>query len=401
MKKSFVLFSVIVTLATSSFAQGAWSQKASMGGLARHRPFTFSIGLRGYLGCGWNGVTMYSDFWEYDPASNSWQQKADYPAGPRLSAFGFSIGNKGYAGTGLDEFLYSQSDFYEYNPITNSWSAKASFPGTPMFASSATVVGTKGYVCFGDDWDLGYMRYNNLWEYNPSTNSWASKSPCPGFPRRDAVAFTIGTKAYFGTGNDDSYLETSDFWEYSPATDTWTQKANFAGSDRSQAVGFAINGKGYIGTGGQLDVQDFFEYDPITNSWTGVDNFPGSGRENSASLVIDNRAYVTCGTSGINYRDLWEFNPFMITKTNEHPIEMNISVYPNPMSDRAIIEIITSKNIINATWQLLDDKGKEVASEKIFNLKFELSKNNLASGIYLLNIKNDQKIIASKKIIIQ
>ena len=93
MKRVNILFSFLF-LATISLAQGPWSQKASMGGLQRHRPFTFTIGMRGYLGCGWNGVTMYGDFWEYDPGSNTWQQKADYPPGPRLSAFGFAIGNK-------------------------------------------------------------------------------------------------------------------------------------------------------------------------------------------------------------------------------------------------------------------------------------------------------------------
>ena len=398
MKKVIILFSFII-LMTDSFSQGPWSQKASMGGLQRHRPFTFSIGMRGYLGCGWNGVTMYGDFWEYDPSSNTWQQKADYPSGPRLSAFGFAIGNKGYAGAGLDDFLYTQSDFYEYNPVTNSWTAKALFAGTPIFGASAAVVANKAYVCFGDDWDPFYMRHNELWEYNPTTDSWNSLSSFPGFARRDAIGFAIGTKAYYGTGNDDSYLETSDFWEYEPATDTWTQLANFMGSDRSQAVGFAVNGKGYIGTGGQLDEQDFYEYNPSTNSWRGIDFFPGAGRENSASFVIGNLAYVTCGTNGINYNDLWEFNSFLITDVTENKNETSIQIYPNPMVDKSTVELKTSVN--NTTWQLVNIEGKIVASEKIHSSTFQITKNNLSSGTYLLNIKREQNLIASKKIIIQ
>ena len=103
-----------------------------------------------------------------------------------------------------------------------------------MFAASSTVVGSKAYVCFGDQWDPTYLRTNELWEYDPSADTWSPLSPCPGYPRRDAVAFAIGSKAYFGTGNDDSYLETFDFWEYAPATDTWTQKADYPG------VGFRL-----------------------------------------------------------------------------------------------------------------------------------------------------------------
>ena len=46
-----------------------------------------------------------------------------------------------------------------------------------------------------------------------------------------AVAFSIGSKAYIGTGQDDSSYY-KDFWEYDPATDTWTQKADFGGDRR-------------------------------------------------------------------------------------------------------------------------------------------------------------------------
>lgn len=401
MKKIYIPLFSLFLFSTLAFPQGAWLQKASMGGLARHRPFTFSIGLRGYLGCGWNGVTMYDDFWEYDPTTNTWQQKANYPAGPRLSAFGFAIGNKGYAGTGLDQFLVAQGDFYEYNPITNIWIAKTPFPGMPIFAASAAVVSSKAYICFGDDWDPFYMRYTDLWEYNPTSNAWTYLTPFPGFARRDAVAFSIGTKAYFGTGNDDSYNETSDFWEYEPSTDTWTQLANFAGSDRSQAVGFAINGKGYIGTGGQLDEQDFFEYTPTTNSWRGIDMFPGAGRENSASIVIGNRAYVTCGTSGINYKDLWEFNPFIVTDINSTEVEPLIAIFPNPMIEQTSIQLPETIILKDCSWRLMDISGKQVATNKIIKSEFTIKKNNLSKGIYLLNIINGGKLIVTKKLIIQ
>ena len=42
------------------------------------------------------------DFWEYDPAANAWTQKADFGGTARYCAVGFSIGSKGYIGTGWD-----------------------------------------------------------------------------------------------------------------------------------------------------------------------------------------------------------------------------------------------------------------------------------------------------------
>ena len=103
--KKIIYIVFFISLFTLESVASPWTQQASMGGVARHRAFTFSIGSKGYLGCGWNGVTMYGDFWEYDPGTNTWSQKADYPPGPRLSAFGFSVGNKGFAGTGISMFV--------------------------------------------------------------------------------------------------------------------------------------------------------------------------------------------------------------------------------------------------------------------------------------------------------
>jgi len=397
-----ISFLFLQTCFQDAFAQGPWTQKTSMSGLARHRPFTFSIGNRGYLGCGWNGVTMYGDFWEYDPSSNTWSQKADYPPGPRLSAFGFSVGNKGYAGAGLDEFLYGQSDFYQYDPATNTWTMRSYFLGGPMFASNAVTIGNKGYVCFGDDWDPMYMRHAELYSYDPATDSWNYLSTCPGSPRRDAVGFSIGTKAYFGTGNDDMYFETYDLWEYNSITNAWMAKTGFWGTPRSQAVGFAVNGKGYIGTGGQFDEQDFYEYDPTLNAWTKIDDFSGAGRENSASFVIGNRAYMTCGTSGINYNDLWEFNSLNITRVEEINEKDVFDVYPNPMNDHGHLKITSANNNYNnITYELVNILGKKIAEGKIVSSEFSFDRSKIISGNYTFNILSEGKQLASKKIILQ
>src|SRR5262249_18702426 len=89
--------------------------------------------------------------------------------------------------------------------------------------------------------------------------------------RAQAVAFTIGTKAYLGTGYEASISNyVKDFWEYDPVNDTWTQKANFGGVARSEAFGFGIGTKGYIGGGwnGLSFYNDFWEYNTTTNTWT-------------------------------------------------------------------------------------------------------------------------------------
>jgi N-acetylneuraminic acid mutarotase len=400
MKPRFFLF-LLLLISLAANAQGPWTQKASFAGFARHRPFTFSIGSRGYVGCGWNGTTMYQDFWEYDPGTNSWTQKTDYPAGPRLSAFGFSIGNKGYAGCGLDQFLYAQPDFYEYNPATNAWTAKANFTGTPIFGASSAVANNKAYIICGDDWDPAYWRHNEVYVYDPSTNSWNFSTYFPSDGRRDPLAASVANKIYTGTGNDNSYNENGDWWKFDPSMGTWTQLVNFGGSARSQAVAFAVNGKIYAGTGGVADEVDFWEFDPALNAWSRIDDFPGQGRENAASFVIGNKAYLVCGTSGTNYNDLWEFDSGNIgVATGEiNPGEIMCGIFPNPVVSASELVLQGMEPQTEKELSVFAADGKLLWTEKFTGNKTAISAFKFSPGNYPYAVRCEGKIIARGTII--
>src|SRR2546422_157883 len=106
----------------------SWVQDASFGGTARIGAVSFSIGARGYIGTGYDGIAPYKqDFWEYDLINDSWTQKANFGGTARQTAVGFGIFlSKGYIGTGYDGSTYKQ-DFWEYDPIANTWTQKANF----------------------------------------------------------------------------------------------------------------------------------------------------------------------------------------------------------------------------------------------------------------------------------
>ncbi len=143
---------------------------------------------------------------------------------------------------------------------------------------------------------------------------WIQKHDSPS-ERAEGVGFTIGSKAYIGTGSNNGTL-LDDFWEYNPAADTlggspWTQKADFEGGARYGAVGFSIGTKGYIGTGwnGNTLVDDFWEYDPENDSWTQKSNFGGVARQSAAGLSIGGKGYIGTGWDGSNYTsDFWEYD---------------------------------------------------------------------------------------------
>jgi hypothetical protein len=68
---------------------------------------------------------------------------------------------------------------------------------------------------------------------------WTQKADLGGIARQGAVAFSIGSKGYIGTGTgQNGFLD--DFWEWDQVSNTWTQKANFGGGQLSGAIGFSI-----------------------------------------------------------------------------------------------------------------------------------------------------------------
>lgn len=78
-------------------------------------------------------------------------------------------------------------------------------------------------------------------------------------------------------------------------------------------------------------------------------------------------------------------------------VENNIQIFPNPTKD--LLNINNVKNLINTTLEVIDLNGKKVISEEI---KFEntvLSIANLANGLYVIKIMNNNKEIYSQKIV--
>jgi hypothetical protein len=244
-----------------------WTQKANFGGSARSDAAGFSIGTKGYIGTGLVGTTDSKDFWEYDPSSNTWTQKADFGGTARGSAVGLSIGTKGYIGTGRTFSGTYFSDFWEYDPSSNAWTQKANFGGSGRQASTAFSIGTKGYIGTGRGGTASF--FNDFWEYDPSSNAWTQKANFGGTARGYATGFGIGTKGYLGTGyrfDGSSNIFYNNVYEYTPSSNTWASAGVIGGPNTHYATaGFNLGIKGYLGTGRNsagANLVEFWEYDP-------------------------------------------------------------------------------------------------------------------------------------------
>lgn len=188
-----------------------------------------------------------------------------------------------------------------------NWKEFSDFEGVPRSDAVAFTIGGKAYVGTGYD---GSNRLKDFWEYDPQLNNWTRKADFPGAARNGAVGFGTDTKGYIGTGFD-GVNKLKDFWEYDPATNTWVQISDFGGTARYGALAFSINNKGYVGTGDDGNfLKDLWEYDPSTSQWIQKTSLAGAKRRDAVAFIIDGKGYICTGINNGNYEnDFWEYNP--------------------------------------------------------------------------------------------
>jgi len=255
----------------------------------------------------------------------NWANSPSCPASARYSTAYFSLNGKGYVCCGYHGSPSNQ--VWQFNPITQTWLQKNNFPGAARWSATCFTIGNKGYLTHG----ASPSAEVDLWEYEPTSDTWTQKANFPGFGRQDAIGFTIMNKGYVACGKAGGYI--NDLWEYNPATDTWLQKADFIGIGRSGISAFVIGNEAYVGLGysNGLCYNDFYKYSPTTNSWSQISNYPGSARTSGAHFTLGNEGYVGAGYDGASYyNNFFKFNAQTNTWSVAPPIlEHNMFTYPS------------------------------------------------------------------------
>ncbi len=216
-----------------------------------------------------------------------WAKLNDFPSTERYFPISFTIAGKGYVGLGVGPRYSPTRDLWEFEPSTETWTRKADFPGAyEAELPDASVANGKAYVMV--------LGGGELWEYDPSLNSWTQRTAFPGLASSYKLMIGINNKIYVGGG----YYEGSsnEFWEYDPLIDTWTRKANIPGELSSRSLFYEVDGKGYAYYTPTANQKTRLAYDPIADSWSSsqVPNF------NEASpwqvLKFDDYTIVLGGT---------------------------------------------------------------------------------------------------------
>lgn len=359
-------------------------QRSDFGGIGRHRAVALSIGNKIYMGTGhYNGVgfeTYFSDWWEYDPASNSWTQKANYAGNNgngELGAQFMEVGNLGYVGLGeLDKH-----SLFKYNPVTNSWTEVTGPATNTNFQDSGSfTIDHKGY----------FMNLNSgqIYVYDADLDTWTIKNYVPYTVYYSYAGFSINGKGYMKVYNQ--------LWEYEPSTDTWSVNSTFPGLAKLSSMCFVQNDKAYIicgynSTYGDL-VSEVWQFDPMTDQWMQFSDFPGSARRYSCGVTVGSRSFVGTGTNGTNFNDFWEFDA--LASINELTEQSVFRVFPVPATDQVNI---VSENYLDFEVLIYNESGNKIRSFSTGNGKVLIQKNELAAGQYLYQIVRSSKVIKTGK----
>ena len=210
-----------------------------------------------------------------------------------------------YSDNPADAELLSKGYVREAVNDTKEVFPRAMFPGERRKEAAAFSIGSKGYMGTGIP-SGGLLK--DFWEYDPATDVWTQMADFGGTARGNAVGFSIGAKGYMGIGSNGG--NNKDFWEYDPATDIWTQMADCV--NFTDCLGFSFGGDGYVGLGtnplsGITNL--LYKYDVVSDTWTLVDIPLELSRAFGVAFVIGGVAYVGLGSdfTGQFSSDLWQF----------------------------------------------------------------------------------------------
>lgn len=382
-----LLLSILLCLfwnSTETLANHQWVQKADFGTFGRHRAIGVGIGNKAYVGMGHlNGDgfdTWYSDWWEYDPATNAWTQRADYIGNAGngdqdIVAVGFEY--VGFVGLGqLDG-----NGFYKYDSQLNVWTAASSPPPSASFNNiQAFSIGDKGY--------FPALFSNEFYEYDHVSDTWTLLGLLPFTTYYGTPTFKINGKGYI--------KDAANFWEYDPATNIWIPKALFPGLSPNRPKGFSQNGRGYfIGgmTPGWEWSPNVWSYNPANDSWTQLDDFPGTTRRWAVVMNIGDRVFYGLGTNGTNFNDFWEFDS--VADIDEFD-QSSFNTYPT-LANKVVN--FTSEEHRNFEIRVFNLLGEEVSMLATDDGTARLNRGNLNAGTYLYHVRIAGQTIFSNRFV--
>jgi N-acetylneuraminic acid mutarotase len=200
----------------------------------------------------------------YNITTNTWSSRAPLPSARTALNGATTINGVIYVTGGFNTSFALTKTVYAYNVSTNTWTRKADMPQVGSCGAQGTIGGLL-YVYAGC---TNVPNGDQLFRYNPASNTWVTRAPPPTQHASPAAAGVINGRFYLAGGITDGAQSNPTLNVYNPATNTWATRAPMPGEQSNSATGviggrlFAAGGADQNGTTGTLRV-----YNPATNTW--------------------------------------------------------------------------------------------------------------------------------------
>jgi len=277
---------------------------------------------------------------------------------------------------------------FEFDPVSNTYNELHDFADASGSSPYGSVIQASNGKLYGLTETGGSSGFGVLFEYDLSTATYTAKynfdgGICGSKPSGSLIQGSNGKLYGLAVGGGQNNMGV--LFEYNIVNGNMSNKFSFDGTDHGRAprgtLLLASNGNmyGLTNAGGINDLGVLFEFNPSTGLCTKKADFTGA---NGASP---------------RYTNLIEINKTIgIEETAANGFD--ISVYPNPASDLIYIELPIMSDYHVSIYTLL---GESVQTSKSMQTKtIRLNVADLALGMYLVKIGNDQTSVV-KRIIIE
>ena len=393
MKTMLPLILLLLALASPALAD-EWTVMASMP-YQVHHPVTFTLDGKGYAFTGTiPGQSASKIAQSYDPVAGIWTVLPDFPGAARGFAVGCAYGGYGYVGFGSVGGTYF-NDLWRYDPVSESWTSlgNLAMPGRAHPAFVLTDAG-KIYIGLGE----GPGNFGDWYEYDIATQTLTQRANLTGPARHHPYFFNIGDVPYVCFGHGTSTY--NDVYRFDPGTNTWTQLLDLPAQGRVGGTQFSYDGMGYalsgLGqNGSQLATGEFWRYDPVANSWTQLTAHPDSGRWAPGSFVIDNKLYMMGGLStGGLQSSMWMYEFVSPTSVPAAAAIARLDQnHPNPFNPETVFGF-TLERASRVRLSVFDADGRQV--DVLLNGEMGAGPHSvpwraegLTSGIYFYRLETE------------
>lgn len=174
-------------------------------------------------------------------------------------------------------YTFAANKTSEYDPITDTWATKMSQPSS-LYGSALAVYQNKIYA-------IGQGN-GRTQVYDPATETWQNKTSMPT-PRTQLEANVVNDKIYLIGGTRGGAAPTNINEVYDPTTDSWTTKAAMPTGVFAYASAVVDNKIYFIGGSGPKPPNLNQVYDPAADTWSLGNPIP--------TPVVDAAASATSG----------------------------------------------------------------------------------------------------------